>query len=64
MNGRIKVKLIGQNANIYHLVSLCVKRMREEGLSRAQIDQFQLEVFRMETYDGALFVIQTWFDVE
>lgn len=64
MNGRIKVKLIGENANIYNLVAKCVKRMREEGLSRAQIDQFQLEVFRMETYDGALFVIQTWFEIE
>lgn len=64
MNERITVKLIGENANIYNLVSIVVREMRKAGFSRVQTDQFQLEVFRMETYDGALFVIQTWVNVE
>lgn len=62
-SGRVQVKLIGEDGNIYVLTHICVQKMKQIGMSDNQIMQFQKEVFSAESYDHALFVIQTWFDV-
>lgn len=58
-----KCKLIGKNGNIYNLLALAQKALRENGFVE-QSTEMRNKIFSCGSYDEALNVIQEYVDVE
>lgn len=58
----IKVKLIGEDGNVFNLIGICSCTLKENGMSN-KIDEFVKEVTSSHSYDEALCVIMNWFEV-
>lgn len=58
----IKVKLIGEDGNVFNLIGICSHALKENGMSN-KIDEFVKEVTSSHSYDEALGVMMNWFDV-
>ena len=58
------VQLVGEDGNIFNLIAICRKRLRQEGYSQEEINTFTEEVQSSDSYDQALLVITKWFEVE
>lgn len=57
----IKVKLIGEDGNVFNLISICCTALRRNGM-RDKEEQFLKEV-KSGDYFHALAVMSEWFDV-
>ena len=64
MHPEIVVKLIVEYGNVFNLIGICVKAMRQADLPKEEIDKFTAEVMNSGSYDEALQVILSWFTVE
>lgn len=58
----IKVKLIGEDGNIFNLIGICSHALKENGMND-KIDEFVKEVTSSNSYDEALSVMIDWFEV-
>lgn len=57
-----KLKLIGEDGNVFHIIGKAVKTARREGWSVAKINKFTNEM-QSGDYNNALRVVQEYFDV-
>lgn len=60
----IRVVLIGKDGNIFNLMGIVKRELREQGVSREHIARFQQDVMASENYDDALKRIQEWVMIE
>lgn len=58
----IKVKLVGQDGNVFNLIGICTQALRRNGMSD-KVTEFQKEVMSAGSYDEALCVMMNWFEV-
>lgn len=58
----IKVKLVGEDGNVFNLIGICTQALRRNGM-RDKVDEFQKEVMSSKSYEEALSVMMKWFDV-
>ena len=61
--GYVKCKLIGEDSNIFNLMGLASRALRNEGY-RTEADEMCKEVMKTITFDEALFVITKYVDAE
>ncbi len=59
---KIKVNLIGQNGNIFNLVSIVSREMKKNNMHK-EAEEMQNKVFNSESYDNALSIIMEYVDV-
>lgn len=59
----IKVKLIGEDGNIFNLIGICCQALRRHK-KYDLIDKFYQDINHSKDYTEALGKIATWFDVE
>jgi hypothetical protein len=60
---KVKVKLLGQDGNIFNLVGICTKALRRAG--QADIaEKLKDEVFASGSYDKALVTIMKYVEVK
>ena len=62
MKTGIKVKLIGEDGNVYNLISICCIALRRNGMGDKE-EQF-LEEVKSGDYLHALVVMSEWFEIE
>lgn len=60
----ITVKLVGQDGNIFNLMGLVQRALKEAGVSKEERTRFLDEVTSANSYDQALQVIMNWVNVE
>ena len=58
-----RVKLVGENGNVYNLIRLCKKAAYEAGWSFEKIDAFVQRVYKARDYDDALCIMMDEFEV-
>lgn len=58
----IKVKLIGEDGNVFNLIGICSKALKDHKMSD-KVTEFQKEVTSSHSYEEALCVMMDWFDV-
>ncbi len=58
-----RVKLVGQNGNVYNLLGLCLRALREAG-QHEQAEELQKRVYAAHSYDEALVLMMEYCDVE
>lgn len=59
----ITVELVGQNGNAFNILGICLRAMRQAGLSQEERDAFQKEA-TSGNYDNLLCTCMEWFNVE
>lgn len=59
----ITVRLTGENGNAFNILSICLKTMRQSGLSQEERDAFYAEA-TSGNYDHLLATCMEWFNVE
>lgn len=59
----ITVKLIGENSNAFNILGICLRAMRQAGLSQEECEAFQAEA-TSGNYDHLLATCMEWFNVE
>ena len=59
---KAKVKLVGQDGNVFNLIGICRVAGRKAGYTKEQMDAFMAEVTSGD-YDNALCTMGDWFDV-
>ena len=59
---KIKVNLIGQKGNIFNLVSIVSREMKNKNMHK-EAEEMQNKVFNSESYDNALSIIMEYVDV-
>lgn len=59
----IKVRLTGQDGNVFNLLGLCVQAARKGKIPQTEIDSFFDEATASD-YDNALQTCQRWFDCD
>lgn len=60
----ITIPLSSIDGNIFFILGTCKNEMRRKGLSTEEINKFISEVTSCNSYDEALQVVMSWFDVE
>ena len=60
---QVHVQLTGKNGNVFVLMGACTEAAKAAGLSKEQIREFTDEVFVAESYDHALRIMMSYFDV-
>lgn len=63
MNEKPRCKLIGENGNIYNLMSIAMKTLREHNQSEQADELFERITKTAENYDQALVIIMDYVDV-
>ena len=58
-----KVKLIGEDGNVFNLIGLCSKALRKAGQSDKAIE-LSTKVFSCGSYNNALNLISEYVDIE
>ena len=58
----ITVELVGQNGNAFNILGICLRAMRQAGLSKEERDAFQKEATSGD-YNHLLITCTEWFDV-
>ena len=58
----ITIQLIGQNGNAFNILGICLRAMRQAGLSKEERDAFQKEATSGD-YNHLLITCTEWFDV-
>jgi hypothetical protein len=59
---KIKVKLIGENGNIFNLLAIASNEMKNNGLNE-ESDKMISEVFKSKSYDSALLIISRYVEI-
>lgn len=59
----ITVRLTGENGNAFNILGICLRAMRQAGLSKEERDAFQAEA-TSGNYDHLLATCMEWFKVE
>jgi hypothetical protein len=59
----VKVRLSGQDGNVFNLIGACRRAARKAGVSVQEIEDFSTEVRKSGSYDEALRVMMAWFNV-
>ena len=59
----ITVRLIGENGNAFNILGICLRAMRQAGLSKEERDAFQAEA-TSSNYDHLLATCIEWFEIE
>jgi hypothetical protein len=59
----VRVRLSGQDGNVFNLIGLCSRAARKAGVPAGEVKEFQASVMQAGSYDEALRVMATWFDV-
>ena len=57
------VRLVGQNGNAFNILGICLRAMRQAGLSQEERDTFYAEA-TSGNYDHLLATCIEWFNVE
>ena len=57
------VKLIGENGNIFNLLAIATRALKQEGLID-QTPKMKKEVFASKSYEEALGVIEKYVEIE
>ena len=58
----ISVQLVGQNGNVFNLMGIVIRALRNNG-SGDEVDDFISEVTSSKSYHEALAVMMQWVDV-
>jgi len=58
-----KVKLVGTDGNVFSLIGKCSGAMRQAGVPKETISEFNSKVFSAESYDHALRIMMEYCDV-
>ena len=59
----IAVQLTGKDSNAFNILGVCLRAMRQAGLSQEERDAFQAEA-TSSNYDHLLATCMEWFEVE
>lgn len=59
----ITVKLTGEDGNAFNILGICLRAMRQAGLSQEERDAFRAEA-TSGSYDHLLATCLEWFNVE
>lgn len=59
----VKVRLTGQDSNVFNLLAVCTREARKQGVSRQELNSLQNEVFRCSSFEEALETMSNWFNV-
>ena len=59
----ITVQLTGKDGNAFYILGICLRAMRQAGLSQEERDAFQAEA-TSGSYDHFLATCMEWFNVE
>ena len=62
MENKIKVKLIGENGNIFNLVGITVKALNKNG-QREEAKEMSDKVFNSKSYEEALMIISNYVEI-
>jgi len=57
-----KVKLIGENGNVFNLMGICSKALKREGLEK-EAKEMSNKIFDCGSYDEALQIMMEYCDV-
>lgn len=57
------VKLIGQDSNIFNLVAVCAKALKESGISETEIKDMLKRVWHSDSYADAINVLSEYVTV-
>lgn len=60
---KVHVQLTGEDSNVFHLMGLVIRAMRQGDLGGDVIEAMQSEVFESVSYDQALSVFMSWVSV-
>lgn len=60
----IRVKLIGENGNVFNLMGIIAKALRKNGVGGPELSKFTSEVMFAGGYDDALRIMMEWVTVE
>ena len=55
-----KAKVIGNDGNVFALISICTKSLRNNGNSVDEIKKFTDEVYSAKSYDEALKIMSNY----
>ena len=58
-----RVKLVGQDGNVFNLIGICAKALRKAGQNDAATEMTK-ECFSAGSYDNALQIMMKYCDVE
>ena len=59
-----KVKIIGENGNVFNLISRCIQSLKKAGYKKEEVQEFQNEVTSAKSYNEALNIMMEWCDVQ
>jgi hypothetical protein len=57
-----KVKLVGQDGNVFNLLGICSKALKQNGQSK-EAEEMSSKIFACESYNEALQIIMEYCDV-
>ena len=59
----VKCKLVGENGNVFNLIAIVSKSLRQNGFQELE-QEFKKLCFAAKSYEEVLFIIQTYVEVE
>lgn len=62
MNNKPEAKVIGENANVFNILSISSLSMKEAGISKSIIDEMNSRVRKCNSYEEALIIMQEYVD--
>lgn len=60
---KIKVKLIGEDGNIFNLIGIISEEMKKNNIKKDEIEFFQNEVMNCEDYYSAIRKMSEWVEI-
>ena len=63
MDTKLKVKLSGENGNVFNIIGICSKVLKRNG-QREVATEFTEKCFNASSYDEVLMLCHEYFDVE
>ena len=60
----VTVHLTGENGNIFNLLAIVERGLKNHGVARNEIAELRTKLFECDCYEEALFVLTSWVNVE
>lgn len=60
----VKVKLVGEDGNIFSIIGRVSRALRHGGATEEQVKEYQNAIMLSDSYDKALQTTMSWVDVE
>lgn len=60
----VTVQLTGENGNIFNLLAIVERGLKNHKVSRNEIAELHTKIFECGSYDEALLVLTNWVNVE